>query len=100
MAAPVVLEPEPEPADVGPGSEPVQAEGDTVAVPEFRPADAVMLTEPEPAQTEATGAEPEAAPLAPVLAANDATPEPAIKPILIGGEQDVVVERKRGWWRR
>jgi hypothetical protein len=55
-----------------------------------------MLTEPEPA----TGAEPEATPLAPVLAANDATPEPAIKPILIGGEQDVVVERKRGWWRR
>jgi ribonuclease E len=94
MAAPVVLEPEP--ADVGPGSEPVQAEGDTVAVPESRPADAVMLTEPEPA----TGAEPEATPLAPVLAANDATPEPAIKPILIGGEQDVVVERKRGWWRR
>ena len=94
MAAPVVLEPEP--ADVGPGSEPVQAEGDTVAVPESQPADAVMLTEPEPA----TGAEPEATPLAPVLAANDATPEPAIKPILIGGEQDVVVERKRGWWRR
>ena len=98
MAAPVVMEPEP--ADVGPGSEPGQAEGDTAAVPESQPADAVVLTEPEPAQTEATGAEPEATPLAPVLAANDATPEPAIKPILIGGERDVVVERKRGWWRR
>jgi hypothetical protein len=78
----------------------VQAEGATVAVPEPGPADAVVLTEPEPPQAEATGGEPEAVPLAPVLAANDAAPEPAIKPILIGGEQDVVVERKRGWWRR
>jgi ribonuclease E len=93
-AAPVASEPEP--ADVGSGSESVQAQGATVAVPEFRPADAVVLTEPEPEDAEPTGAEPEPAP----LAANDAAPEPAIKPILIGGEQDVVVERKRGWWRR
>jgi ribonuclease E len=98
IAASVVSEPKP--ADVGSESETVQAEGATVAVPEPGPADAVVLTEPEPPQAEATGGEPEAVPLAPVLAANDAAPEPAIKPILIGGEQDVVVERKRGWWRR
>jgi hypothetical protein len=36
----------------------------------------------------------------PVVAANDIVPEPAIKPIIIGGEQDVVLEKKRGWWRR
>jgi hypothetical protein len=35
-----------------------------------------------------------------VVAANDLAPEPAIKPIIIGGEQDVVLEKKRGWWRR
>jgi ribonuclease E len=52
---------------------------------------------PEPAQAEATGAEAE-----PMVAANDAAPEPepAVKPIIIGGDQDVAVEKKRGWWRR
>ncbi|HET7883689.1 MAG TPA: Rne/Rng family ribonuclease [Acetobacteraceae bacterium] len=36
----------------------------------------------------------------PMIAANDAAPEPAIKPIIIGGEQDVMNQKKRGWWRR
>jgi ribonuclease E len=65
--------------------------------------------EPEPAQTQE---EPAAEPPAPLLesepvpepesvaAANDVAPEPAVKPIIIGSEQDVVVEKKRGWWRR
>ncbi len=87
------------------------------SIPE-RPAEPppVILTEPEPAQAEATRAEPEFEPAPPVMAepaleqaqaapesevaANDAAPEPAIKPIVIGGEQHVVVEKKRGWWRR
>jgi hypothetical protein len=34
------------------------------------------------------------------MAANDREPEPLVKPIIIGSEQDVVVEKKRGWWRR
>ena len=36
----------------------------------------------------------------PVIAANDAALEPAIKPIIIGAEPDAAVEKKRGWWRR
>jgi ribonuclease E len=91
----IVTEPEPE-------LEPAQAEASDV--------------EPEAARVEASGAEPELelAPLPepvrepePVLepepellvAANDAA-EPAVKPIIIGGEQDAAVEKKRGWWRR
>ena len=61
------------------------------------PAPAIVLAEPEPtpAAPEPLPPEPE-----PVVAANDIAPEPAIKPIIIGGEQDVVLEKKRGWWRR
>ena len=36
----------------------------------------------------------------PVVVANDVASEPAIKPIIIGREQEVVLEKKRGWWRR
>ena len=36
----------------------------------------------------------------PVVVANDVAAEPAIKPIIVGGEQEVVLEKKRGWWRR
>ena len=33
--------------------------------------------------------------------ANDVTPEPLVKPIIIGTEEDApVAEKKRGWWRR
>jgi ribonuclease E len=36
-----------------------------------------------------------------LVPANDAVPEPLIKPIVIGAEEDAsVVEKKRGWWRR
>ena len=27
-------------------------------------------------------------------------PEPRVKPIIIGSAEDVLVEKKRGWWRR
>ena len=58
---------------------------------------APVQAEPPRARRRAGGAEPEPEP---VMAANDAALEPAIKPIIIGAEQDVVVEKKRGWWRR
>jgi hypothetical protein len=33
--------------------------------------------------------------------ANDAVPEPLVKPIVIGGQEDAPAgEKKRGWWRR
>jgi hypothetical protein len=93
--------------------EPTRAEEERTAVdapespappaPELAPAPTVVMAEPEPTQSEATGARPDAT-ASPetesVVAANDVAPEPAIKPIIIGGAQDVVVEKKRGWWRR
>ena len=36
----------------------------------------------------------------PPVVANDEVAEPAVKPIVIGSEQDTIVEKKRGWWRR
>ncbi|HLB96734.1 MAG TPA: hypothetical protein VJK90_03680, partial [Acetobacteraceae bacterium] len=37
----------------------------------------------------------------PPVPANDATPEPLIKPVLVGAEEDApAAEKKRGWWRR
>jgi ribonuclease E len=100
-----------------------QAEAATPAAVTVAPEPAaeppLILAEPEPAQAEAMSAEPElvadvamAEPaLAEAPAAPEPTPEPAlsepdvarepvVKPIIIGGEQDVVVEKKRGWWRR
>ncbi len=112
-----VLEPV---ADAPPGpTEPVSV----VAEPAPAAASTAILDEPEPAQVEAVDREPEA-PGAPVLEeqgahpepthtsaldqlpdaepvpANDATPEPLVKPIIVGSDQEVVVEKKRGWWRR
>jgi ribonuclease E len=109
----VVAEPEPEVArteahraEVTP--EPVhEAEaGGAEAVPE--PLTSVE-PEPAPAHTEEHTAEappePQAEPVAepepePLVAANDAIAEPAIQPIIVGGGEDVAVEKKRGWWRR
>ena len=66
--------------------------------PEPEPAPQAQATiEPEP--TPAPPPEPEPAP-EPMAAANDPIVGPAIQPIVIGGEQDAVVEKKRGWWRR
>ena len=52
------------------------------------------MAEPPPEQP-VVEAEPE-----PLVAANDTVAEPAVKPIIIGVGEDVVVEKKRGWWRR
>jgi len=95
-------------------------------VPDPAPAaeSTVILDEPEPARSEHLNREAEA-PAASVVEeqeatnpepahaagpdqllepdpvpANDVTPEPLVKPIIVGGEQDAVVEKKRGWWRR
>src|SRR5271166_50864 len=98
-----VAAPEPAPAEAT-GSEPEPVF--LAPEPQPEPAPAVIVAEPEPAQAEATRGKPapelpvhEPEP-EPVVAANDAAPEPAIKPIIIGADQDVVVEKKRGWWRR
>jgi ribonuclease E len=71
------------------------------AAPSSEPAVVVAEPEPElePVPAEATVVEPEPVP-EPAVAANDVIAEPVVKPIVIGGEQDVVVEKKRGWWRR
>jgi ribonuclease E len=70
---------------------------------------ATLTAAAEAAETGPTGAEPETAPptaseLAtepePLIAIADAAVEPAIKPIIIGSEQDVALEKKRGWWQR
>jgi hypothetical protein len=45
-------------------------------------------------------AEPSAPSEPETVAVNDPEPEPAVKPIIIGSAQDVIVEKKRGWWRR
>ncbi len=83
VAEPFVLaEPEPEPAPV--------VHAITAPEPEPEP-------EPEPVPAPQPLPEPEPEPLA---AANDPVVGPAIQPIVIGGEQDAVVEKKRGWWRR
>jgi ribonuclease E len=41
-----------------------------------------------------------AMPETPPVAANDATSEPAIKPIVIGSADTPPAQKKRGWWRR
>ena len=117
-AANAVVEPAVTSVSVTTEPEPARAAASEVAAPEPEPASAIVLAEPEPTQAEAAGpepapaivlAEPEPTPAAPeplppepepVVAANDIAPEPTIKPIIIGGEQDVVLEKKRGWWRR
>jgi ribonuclease E len=100
----VVVEPEITNVAVTAEPEPAQTAAPEVATPEPGPSPAIILAAPEPAQAEVAGAEPEPLPRAPepepVVAANDIVPEPVIKPIIIGGEQDVVLEKKRGWWRR
>ena len=106
----IVAEPEPESADASEAETTpvtVQAEtqgGESVAEP-------VTGVEPEPTHAHAeedsaeAAPEPQAEPVAepepqPLVAANDAIAEPAIKPIIVGAGEAVVVEKKRGWWRR
>lgn len=68
--------------------------------PSVRPTDTVG-NEP-PAQERATASsatEPAPNPGAPLLA-NDEGSEPAVKPILVGAEEEPPIEKKTGWWRR
>ena len=92
---------EPEPTLAVISSEPnwLQAE---VPQGEPEPAPTVIPAEPVAMHADAPRSEPvsELPEPEPVLAANDAAPAPTIKPIIVGGEQDVVVAKKRGWWRR
>lgn len=82
-----VVETPPEPA-VAFAMEPVSAEAPPLFVATQAPAPEPV---PEPVINAPTVLEP----------ANDATPEPLVKPIIIGAEEDaLVVEKKRGWWRR
>ena len=113
VAGPVAVAAVPEPEPV---ASIILADPEPVAKPTGRcksrrtrepePVPAARSVEPEPVQVEAPFSEPETecvAPepeLEPVGAANDVAAEPAIKPIIIGGEQEVVLEKKRGWWRR
>jgi ribonuclease E len=69
--------------------------------PEPLPEPSVAMAEAEAAHAAAVPAILAAEPVPePMVAANDAAPAPAIQPIIIGGEQDVAVQKKRGWWRR
>jgi len=53
----------------------------------------------EPASEPEPPPEPEPEP-DPVAMAAEIVSEPAVKPIIIGGDQDAIVEKRRGWWRR
>jgi ribonuclease E len=74
--------------------EPVPAEDVDQPVP------VAIADEPTPAPIDAPDLEPEPAlephPEPEVTAAL----EPAIKPFIVGSDQDAMLEKKRGWWRR
>ncbi len=106
-STPILTESEPEPAPsavaVAPEPQPTSE-----PAPAAEPATAIIMAEPEPEQAEAICAEPMSEPVEPsaapepepVVPANDVAAEPLVKPIIIGSEQAVTLEKKRGWWRR
>ena len=73
-----------------------------------RPGPDLVVAEPEPQvvlPAEAIFVEPAPMPQPepvpePAEAVSDVILEPIVKPIIIGGDRDVVMEKKRGWWRR
>jgi ribonuclease E len=81
----------PEPEAPEPGPEPAMRH----AVPVTHDLDP-EAPEPESEEPEAPE-EPEAAM---AVAANDVVEAPAIRPIVIGGAETPLTEKKRGWWRR
>jgi ribonuclease E len=114
-AVPAVVEPAAEPspavivddpASARSGDEPVPvavASEEASAADFDEPAPVAIADEPTSAVIEAPGSDPEPAPEEepePGVAARDAVSEPAIKPFIIGSDQDAMVEKKRGWWRR
>ena len=76
---------EPSPAAVAPAA----------AEPQASPAPIENAMAPEPASAEPVVVESE-----PPVPANDVVAGPAVKPIVIGSEEEPPTERKRGWWRR
>ena len=98
-AAPVVPDPataaasrvildEPEPAQ----AQAMNGEAEALDSPDLEE----QGTSPEPIETP----EPDRLPDPEPVPANDVAPEPLVKPIIIGSDQEAVVEKKRGWWRR
>lgn len=79
--------------------EPVTTTPAPVTDPAAPPVVEATVAEPPAAEHEAVPPEPVVA-AEPPVPANDVAAEPAVKPIIIGGEQDVAVQKKRGWWRR
>jgi ribonuclease E len=98
--SPILAEPMPVEAE----PVPTVAEQLLLVMAEARP----TLAEPSPVEAEAPAPQPETTPQPqpvavepePLVAANDAAAEPAVKPILIGAGEAPVAEKKRGWWRR
>jgi ribonuclease E len=78
-----------------PGLEPEYAPPFITAEPAHAAAETIAAEPGPPAQLELPAADPE-----PMVAANDAAPEPVVKPIIIGADEAPVAEKKRGWWRR
>jgi ribonuclease E len=100
--APAAMEAEPLPAEAKkPAAEPELPHVEAVAPaaePEPPPTP-VMAPHAEPVAASAEAVTPEPEP-EPLIAANDAVAEPAVKPIIIGAGETAAVEKKRGWWRR
>jgi hypothetical protein len=93
---PIVAEVLPE-AEIArdPAAAAVAVEASEPDIANARALDEPVASEPMPA--ESTPAAPIA--YAATDVANDAAPEPAVKPILVGSGEEPA-ERKRGWWRR
>jgi ribonuclease E len=91
------LEPAPEPVAQTPVAEPEPVLFEPVAPQPVVPEPVVV----EPVASEPVPIElPEPIPEPVQVAANDSAPEPLVKPIVIGSDEEPVVEKKRGWWRR
>ena len=86
-ASPIILD-EPEPAQ----AQAMSGEAEALKSPDLEE----QGTSPEPIEAP----EPDRLPEPEPVPANDVAPEPLVKPIIVGGDQEAVVEKKRGWWRR
>jgi ribonuclease E len=97
---PAAVQPTPVPG-LEPENAPVRAEPESVPILQEPPAEASEpISEPAAAaQAEAPEPTPTSEP-EPLMAANDAAAEPAVRPIIIGAGDAPVAEKKRGWWRR
>jgi hypothetical protein len=90
------LDPSPEPA-LAPEPAPAPEPAAEAIATEAAPMPDAGTAAPEPV---AMAPEPVMDAPPPPVPANDAAPEPLIKPVLVGVEDAPVAEKKRGWWRR